>query len=474
MVLDYYNLPEEPFGVTPDPRYLYLGPTHREALASLAYGIQSDRGFLALIASPGMGKTTILFHLLEKLESSARIAFLCQTLCRPQDIMRGVLRDLGVADESSDVVRLEARLNDVLLAEAKQGRKVIVVIDEAQNLDDSSLELVRLLSNFETTREKLMQIVLAGQPQLATRLASPQLLQLRQRMSMIARLQPFDREETQRYIAHRLRVVGCTGENSLFAPEAETLIAKHSGGIPRNINNICFNALSLGYVQKQKPIAANVIAEVAHDLDLDPEVPRTFWTTRRRVAARPRQKAVPAARPSRAWRKVAASGALLLLPLGLVFGNRWRVEARASRTVEPATVTAAKPVHLSAAAVEDSPVNRKSPLEVKSLPAPTSQVPALQHAAAVTQVSKSRAAGLDYVTTHDPEKLWELVRKQDTNAEVMLARLYLEGTGVPQNCPQAQVLLIAASRKGNARATELLNGNAADCAGASQENGAQP
>src|SRR5215470_8283502 len=259
MVLDYYNLKEQPFGVTPDPRYLYLSRTHREALASLAYGIQSGRGFISLVAGPGMGKTTIVRHLLQQLEGSARMAFLCQTLCQPEEIMRALLRDLGVADDTSDVVRMEEHLNAVLLAEARAGRKVIVVIDEAQNLDDSALERVRLLSNFETATDKLMQIVLAGQPQLGEKLASQQLLQLRQRMSIVARLQPLDQEETSLYIAHRLRMARFDFSNPLFSAEAETLIAKYSEGIPRNINNICFSALSLGCVERQKTIQPDMI-----------------------------------------------------------------------------------------------------------------------------------------------------------------------------------------------------------------------
>ncbi len=195
MVLDYYNLREEPFGVTPDPRYLYYSPVHREALATLACGIRSRRGAMSLIAKPGMGKTTILFQLLSQLEGLARTVFLFQTLCSPKELLRSLLRDLGVSDDHGDVVRMQEQLNGVLAAEARQGRTVVVVIDEAQSLEDSALELVRMLSNFETSSYKMMQIILAGQPQLREKLASPQLLQLRQRMSVLARLQPLSVEE---------------------------------------------------------------------------------------------------------------------------------------------------------------------------------------------------------------------------------------------------------------------------------------
>src|SRR5215831_11055477 len=268
MVLDFYNLREQPFGVTPDPRYLYLSPTHREALASLAYGIQSGRGFMSLIATPGMGKTTILFHLLQHLDGRARVAFLCQTLCRPEEILRAVSRDLGIPDDGANGAELERRLNEVLLSDAREGRKVFVVIDEAQNLEDEALETVRLLSNFETSSDKLLQIVLSGQPQLDERLSSPRLVQLRQRMSTFARLEPLNPAETREYLRHRLSVAGYSSSTPLFAPESENLIAKYSRGIPRTINNICFNALSLGWVEKQRTIEKAVIREVVNDLGL--------------------------------------------------------------------------------------------------------------------------------------------------------------------------------------------------------------
>jgi len=178
----YYGLREQPFGVTPDPRFLYLSAAHREALASLYYGIEANRGFLGLIAKPGMGKTTILFHLLEKFRSSARTAFLFQTQCTSREFLRFLLAELGYEGDGQDFVRMHEEFNRRLLQEARAGRRFIVVIDEAQNLDPAVLETVRLLSDFETPRAKLMHIILAGQPELADKLASPGLAQLRQRV----------------------------------------------------------------------------------------------------------------------------------------------------------------------------------------------------------------------------------------------------------------------------------------------------
>src|SRR5580693_932655 len=167
MFLEYYGFREQPFGVTPDPRYLYLSPAHREALASLFYGIEVGRGFLALIAKPGMGKTTLLFHLLEKFRNSAKTAFLFQTQCTSREFMRFLLAELGHETDGHDFVRMHEEFNRRLLQEARAGNRFIVVIDEAQNLEPSVLETVRLLSDFETPRAKLMHIILAGQPELA-------------------------------------------------------------------------------------------------------------------------------------------------------------------------------------------------------------------------------------------------------------------------------------------------------------------
>jgi len=267
MFLDYYSLHRHPFGVTPDPRSLHLSPTHREALASLLYGIQTERGFMAMIAPVGMGKTTLLHYLLEQLREKARTAFIFQTQSTPRQLLRRVLDDLGVGRERDDMVQMHQQLNVFLFREAAVRRPVIVVIDEAQNLSYEVLESVRLLSNFETNGLKLIQIILAGQPALADKLARPELEQLRQRFATVARLQPFDRNETEQYINHRLSLAGANGKQ-LFSGEALALIAAISKGVPRMINNLCFNALSLGFAMRKKRIDAAIVREVAADLDI--------------------------------------------------------------------------------------------------------------------------------------------------------------------------------------------------------------
>lgn len=299
MFLEYYHLREQPFGVTPDPRFLYFGAAHREALASLMYSVETRRGFSAMVAEPGMGKTTLLFRLLETLRATSRTAFLFQTEGDSRDLLRGVLADLGISTPGNDLAALHEALNAALLEEMRAGRQVVVVLDEAQNLDEKSLESVRLLSNFETSTQKLMHIVLAGQPRLGERLAGPDLKQLRQRVSTIIRLDPFTLTETEAYIDWRLRVAGYEGP-PIFAPEALDLISRVSKGIPRNINSLCFQALSFAFATQAKTIGLEIMREVVADLDPSPRP-----TARVNVAAsapqpapRPAPATVPAISPA--------------------------------------------------------------------------------------------------------------------------------------------------------------------------------
>jgi len=271
MFLKFFGLKEQPFGVTPDPRYLYLSPAHREALASLFYGIEVGRGFLALIAKPGMGKTTLLFHLLEKFRRTARTVLLFQTQCTSREFMRFLMSELGYETADHDFVRMHEEFNRHLVQEARAGNRFIIVVDEAQNLDPSVLETIRLLSDFETPQAKLLQIVLAGQPELADKLASRNLAQLRQRISLVSGLEQLSVDDTRNYIQHRLRVAGYEGER-LFTPQALADTADFTEGIPRNINSFCFNAMSLACALRQPIIDASIVREVISDLDISQHV----------------------------------------------------------------------------------------------------------------------------------------------------------------------------------------------------------
>jgi N-acetylmuramoyl-L-alanine amidase/type II secretory pathway predicted ATPase ExeA len=270
MFLDFYQLREQPFGVTPDPAYLYPSRTHCEALDSLTEAIQGDHGFLALVAEPGLGKTTLLYQVLEGLRDTARAAFLFQTQCNSREFFEYLLTDLGVDTTGMGLVAMHSKLNEMLFAEMLAGRRFVLIVDEAQNLDDSVLETIRLLSNFETTNTKLLQIVLAGQPQLGEKLAQPHLAQLLQRITIVKYLEPLSPEETAGYISHRLKVAGHRGD-LLFEPEAVALIAEQSRGIPRIINKLCFRSLLEGYARGYSTISSEIVEKAQRKLNFVPD-----------------------------------------------------------------------------------------------------------------------------------------------------------------------------------------------------------
>jgi general secretion pathway protein A len=360
MFLEYYKLTEQPFGVTPDSRFLYLGPKHREALASLVYGTESNRGFLALIAKPGMGKTSLLYHYLSYLREKARTAFIFRTDCDSREFIRHLLIDLGIDVAGMDLPAMHDALNRLLTEEMRAGRRFVLVIDEAQNLDEKVLESVRLLSNFETPWVKLMQIVLAGQPQLADRLASPSLAQLRQRVSMVIRIEPFSNQDVNAYIDHRLWVAGCENPK-LFTVGARKLIAEHSEGIPRNINNLCFNAMSLACALKREAIDRDIVRDVISDLDLEPlrEKPTAAHKAEKK-AERPLLRFFLAPKKLSVvggWiPKLALSGAVLLA-VGLFFLNvgRGASHTAASAPAVAAAAPASSPTPVSAPAPAPAP-----------------------------------------------------------------------------------------------------------------------
>ena len=268
LLYEGYGILENPFGMTPDPHYLYQSRTHTEARSSLVVGIECGVGFQALIAPPGMGKTTILFNIIEQFHQVARTAFLFQIQGDSRDFLRYLISELGGEAQGSDLVCMQGTINQLLIRERQAGRPTIVIIDEAQSLAPSVLETVRLLSNFETPTEKLVHIILAGQPQLAHRLASSEVAQLSQRISILTTLVPLDLEDTTRYIEHRLKIAGYRGQ-PLFTSGALNLIWKRSGGIPREINKLCFNALLLARAVKHTLVDSHILREVVTDLDLD-------------------------------------------------------------------------------------------------------------------------------------------------------------------------------------------------------------
>ncbi len=267
-VLPFYGIPQQPFDVTPDPAYLYFSPSHREALTSLKEGIDHFRGFMVLVAEPGMGKTTLLNKLMDQLCDSAQVVFLFQTQCTSRELLCFILNELEVDHAGMDVVAMHRALNQALLEEMLRGRRFVLIVDEAQNLQEPVLETIRLLSDFETTHSKLIQIVLAGQPQLAETLMKPGLVQLRQRISVLSSLKSLSAEQTAEYVEHRLRASGWSGD-VIFTSEALAQIAESSQGVPRRINNLCFNALLEGFHRGLEIIDAKLVKEAAQKLNLE-------------------------------------------------------------------------------------------------------------------------------------------------------------------------------------------------------------
>jgi general secretion pathway protein A len=423
MVLDFYKLKEQPFGVTPDSRFLFSSPTHREALASLLYGIDSGCGFLALIAKPGLGKTTLLFQLMQQLREKALTVFLFQTVCTPLDLLRALLTGLGVQETAGSLIQLQARLKQVLEQQAQLGKRVVLVIDEAQNLDDSVLELVRMLSNFETPTHKLIQIILSGQPQLADKIGSPGLEQLRQRVSIFACLEPFSREDTRLYIEHRLRTAGYSFDMPLFTRDAMTLIAEASEGIPRNISNLCFNSLSLGCALQRKPIGAELVREVIADLDLG------RWKNKGASPARyaeAKSEPVPAflageAAPSRfgGWapKFAVALAVLVLLGGGFIAGRRWMVENPPAHTQTapppvpvpaPAPVVTPPPPAPTAAEIAGRAEHAVPSLAEASLPNPAPSAPPAENVVSVAPGKTLLGICVDSFGKCNPEILEEI------------------------------------------------------------------
>jgi general secretion pathway protein A len=397
MLLEYYQLVEQPFGVTPDSRFLYLGPKHREALASLVYGTESNRGFLALIAQPGMGKTSLLYHYLSYLRGKARTAFVFRTDCDSREFIRHLLLDLGIDVAGMDLPAMHDTLNRLLTEEMRAGRRFVLVIDEAQNLDEKVLESIRLLSNFETPWTKLMQIVLAGQPQLADRLASPSMAQLRQRISMVIRIEPLTNEEVNAYIDHRLWIAGCE-KPAFLTVGARKLIADHSEGIPRNINNLCFNAMSLACALQRKTIDRDIVRDVIADLDLEPLREKNIATVKpEKKSAHVPPILLSAAKkqpPSGGWiPKLAITSGLLLVAGGLLV-NLNRSAARSSALSDAvATVSAAPPPAAAqpsslAPALPSAPASDLAPAPAPVVVSEVSLMPAQEASATVKRATE--------------------------------------------------------------------------------------
>jgi general secretion pathway protein A len=268
MYHSFFQLTESPFNVNPDPRYLYLTKEIEEATAGLVYGIQSRKGFVTLIGEVGTGKTTLVNRLLEWMrDQQIRAAFLFNSRVNSSQLLEFILADFGIPCESRSKTQQLMKLNHWLLERHRAGETAVLIIDEAQNLTYPVLEEIRLLTNLETTTEKLLQIVLAGQPELEEKLKLPQLRQLRQRIMLRCKTSPLTKEQTHQYIAERLKIAGANGV-PIFSQEAMDVVHRYSRGIPRVINLLCEHALGNAYVEEQRPIQPSLVEEIAQEFQL--------------------------------------------------------------------------------------------------------------------------------------------------------------------------------------------------------------
>ena len=268
MYESFYGLKENPFKVTPDPRFLYLSENHREALAQLLYGVKENKGFIVITGEVGAGKTTLIHCLLERLNGNehVRTAFLFNPKLDVNDFIQYILQELEVRVKRGTKGDYLQILHHYLLDAHKRDEKVVLIVDEAQGLRPELLEEIRLLSNLETSRSKLLQIILAGQPELSRTLLDPGFRQLRQRINLRYHLPALSEKETKEYIEKRLRVAGANGV--IFTKRAIEEIYRRSGGIPRLINILCDNALLEGYALEQKIVGKGPVIEAARDLRL--------------------------------------------------------------------------------------------------------------------------------------------------------------------------------------------------------------
>jgi general secretion pathway protein A len=289
MYTKFYGFKEKPFEVTPDPRFLYLTQNHKEALAHLIYGINGRRGLTVVTGDAGTGKTTLIHTLMRLLSrmnrnDKTRTAYLFNPKLDPTEFLYYICWDLGIKLQEKSKVHYLIKFHGFLLDCYERNEKVVLVIDEAHSLDPALFEEIRLLTNLETPKKKLLQIILMGQPELSELLNRPECLPLKQRISLRYRLNPLNEEETKEYIRTRLRIAGLVNPD-IFSRKALDEIYTYSKGIPRTINIICDNALLTGYATDQKTIGDKIIREVV--LNLNGQVSESHWGNHWGILKRP-------------------------------------------------------------------------------------------------------------------------------------------------------------------------------------------
>jgi general secretion pathway protein A len=294
MYCDFFNFKEKPFTMTPDPRFLFMTDSHREAIASMVYGISERMGFILISGEVGTGKTTILHYLRKILDPQVNVVYICQTQITFEDILKEILMQLKLPVGDDSIPIMSRQLNFYLQKSIDQGENVVLLIDEAQHLSKEVLEGLRMLSNMETSEAKLLQIVLVGQPEIERKLNSEDLRQLKQRMGIRRKLRTVTEEEARQYIEHRLNKVG-SASSAVFTPEAVDLICKNSEGILRNVNVLCDNSFLIAYGLGKRMADGAVVREVLGDMGITPSGEPPMEPARPHPPAVPRPRPVPQA-----------------------------------------------------------------------------------------------------------------------------------------------------------------------------------
>ena len=371
MYCNHYGFSERPFEPTPDPKFLYLSPVHREVQAAVLYGIRERRGFVVVLGEAGTGKTTLLRSVIGQLDENVKVATIINTNVTFDELLLLVLVDLGLADEGEEMGKMAAlqRLNKLAIGQLRKRGTVVIMVDEAQNLDRTCLENLRLLSNLETSKSKLLQIILSGQPELEDKLRRTDLRQLQQRVNLRRHLLPFDRKETGAYVRHRLSTAQYAGP-TLFKSGALRLVWQFSGGIPRKINTVCDNALLTGYALKRSRIDRKTVREVIDDLTRNPYLGRRAPSRQASPGPSLWPRVKPARRRARPLRiLLPVAGMSLLVVIGLLFWLHYRNQKNTS-TLPGRVQTSAAAVNMppddSAVSLPES--QAATPAEVMSSP----------------------------------------------------------------------------------------------------------
>jgi general secretion pathway protein A len=268
----FYGFSENPFNISPDPKFFFSAESHSEALAGLLYGINERKGFVLLLGEEGIGKTTLIHHLMATLDRNVKTIFFPQSQIAFEQMLKEILLNLELSPKIEVKGSMLHDLYNYLIRSLEQGENVVIIIDDAHNISLEAIEELRLLSNLETSRSKLLQIVIVGQPELKAKLRSKVIRQINQRIVVSSQISPLTEEESLRYIDHRLKIVG-SGSSEIFTDEALSLICRYAKGIPRVINIFCSNALSVGYGLSEKRISPSTVKKIRREKDILTEDP---------------------------------------------------------------------------------------------------------------------------------------------------------------------------------------------------------